>query len=121
VLISANRILTSRRNTWLISLNILKRSTVSLNLASSESININQSAYLTAEATRLERALTQPLETDNLDDLSLEPALEPSNIAPAATPKEKQPAKRKSPNKTTTGTEGMHSQNFLMVSCSIFD
>ena len=32
VLISANRILTSRRNTWLISLNILKRSTVSLNL-----------------------------------------------------------------------------------------
>lgn len=86
---------------------------------------------VTAEATRLERALTQPLETDNLDeDLSLEPALEPNNIGRASggtkptpkirpTPKEKQPAKRKSPSKTTT--EGMRSQNFVSWSCSILD
>ena len=118
VLISANRFLTSKRNTWVISLNILKRSTVSLILTSSSPKLIILIIFLTAEATRLERALTKPLETD--DDLSLEPELElleptpnePGDIAPGApAPKKKQPAKRKSYSKTTT--EGMYSHYFV--------
>ena len=115
VLISANLILTSRRHTWLVLQNILKRSIVSLNLASYWSPLI---AYLAAEATRLERALTQPLETDDLDDLSLEPdnivPEERSIPQPSATsaPKKKQSAKRKSPSKTTEGMS-RYSQYFV--------
>ena len=114
VLISARRFLTSKRNTWVISLNILRKSTVSLILTSSSPKLIIWITFLTAEATRLERALTKPLETD--DDLSLEPALEPTpnepgDIAPVApAPKKKQPAKRKSSSKTT---EGMYSHYFV--------
>ena len=66
-------------------------------------------SYLVAEATRLERALTNPLETNDQGDLS------PANITPATeesrAPKKKpakQPAKRKSPSKTTA--EGVFSQ-----------
>lgn len=51
--------------------------------------------YFTAEATRLERALTKPLETDDLDDLSLEP----DDITP---PKKKQPAKQPAKRKSPT-------------------
>ena len=83
-------------------------------------------AYLAAEATRLERTLTNPLETDdqNLNDLSLEhdkitPATNTSSNTPATevategtrAPKKKpakKPAKRKSPSETTA--EGMFSQ-----------
>jgi hypothetical protein len=83
---------------------------------------------LAAEATRLERALTKPLETEDLDDdlsLVLEPNL--NNVAPATegtrapTPKNKQPAKKKSASKITT--EGMYSQYLIlvMVSCLILD
>ena len=81
-------------------------------------------AYFVAEATRLERTLTQPLDTDSddLDDVS-DLFLEPDNIGPderslstatEAAPKKqssKQPEKRKSPSKTTT--EGTYSQYFV--------
>ena len=62
---------------------------------------------MAAEATRLERALTNPLETDDQDDLS--PATPATDATEASRAPKKKPAKRKSPSKTTA--EGMSSQN----------
>jgi hypothetical protein len=72
-------------------------------------------AYLAAEATHLERALTKPLETDDLyDDLSItvEPDLEPNAPATEGTrapaPKKKQPTVEPDlePNNIAPATEG---------------
>jgi hypothetical protein len=111
-MISAKLILTSRSNTSLISQNIWNRSTVSLNLALYITVESTVNTYLAAEATRLERVLTNPLETNNQDDLSsdnITPATEATEElrAPKKKPA-KQTAKRKSPSKTTA--EGMSSQ-----------
>jgi hypothetical protein len=74
---------------------------------------------LTAKATRLERALTNPIETDDRDD-----DLFLVNIVTATekikAPKKKQPAKWKSRSKTSTDSaaEGMPSQIFCpIISC----
>lgn len=81
---------------------------------------------MAAEATRLERALTNPLEIDDRDDLSPAPATEATEATEpteeARAPKKK-PAKRKSPSKTTA--EGMSSQYSvpwsLTESCLVVD
>ena len=86
-------------------------------------------AYLAAEAIRLERALTNPIETE-LEDLSLDldnitPATEgPATDATEGTraPKRKpakQPAKRKSASKTTT--EGSTATPIASIMTNIAD
>jgi len=114
VLISANLIPTSRRHTWLVSQNILKRSTVSLNFAVPDSCCLTLIAYLAAEVTRLERALTHPLDLDDEPDNN-GPESDPQ-LSTAPAPKKKQPAKQ-SVRPSLTNTEGMYSQYFVSVSC----
>ena len=73
--------------------------------------------YLATEATRLERVLTNPLETNNQFDLSSDNVTPATDLEAAEATEElrapkkkpaKQRAKRKSPSKTTA--EGMSSQ-----------